>query len=331
MNNTLRELTLSDLHFDDLYELAGALLQKDNSVLTHLKLTHCMIDKERAYVLAAALRSKSLTSLDLEACCIESEGAVVLAAALKDNKTLTSLDLRNNNIGARDAQALVMAFKTNHTLTALYLDESKVSQEQMRKLEKALKLNKAIALIKDNKTPASLDLSWSDIGPEGARALVEALKENDTLTSLYLSDNKIGPEGARALAGVFEKNLTLRNLSILSIWGNDVPNKLDNEIDTKCRLNREREGDLSNIRAKVSGIFGANTLEDAKNPILDGVLDYLDNKSAKSLLEALGKKPKELLFGVKKQQQGQEGPSGKSKEGSSELSSKKKTISILGL
>ena len=180
----------------------------------------------------------------------------------------------------------------------------------------------------DNKNLTSLDLSENFFGLEGVKALAVALKENDTLTSLDLEACCIESEGAIALAGVFEKNLTLRNLSI---WGNDVPNKFYNEIDTKCRLNREREGDLSNIRAKVSGIFGANTLEDAKNPILDGVLDYLDNKSAKSLLEALGKKPKELLFGVKKQQQGQEGPSGKSKEGSSELSSKKKTISILGL
>ena len=40
----------------------------------------------------------------------------------------------------------------------------------------------------------NLDLSYNDLGSEGAKHLSEALKENTTLTNLDLSSNNLGSE-----------------------------------------------------------------------------------------------------------------------------------------
>lgn len=61
----------------------------------------------------------------------------------------------------------------------------------------------------------SLNLSWDDIGAEGAEALTKNLPQN--ITSLYLSGNNIGDEGAKALA----KNLR-QNITSLDLSGNNI-------------------------------------------------------------------------------------------------------------
>ena len=56
---------------------------------------------------------------------------------------------------------------------------------------------------------AQINLSFNDIGPEGAKAVGEALKDNASLTSLSTAYNNISGDGAQQLAAVVLAKPTL--------------------------------------------------------------------------------------------------------------------------
>ncbi|KAI8814434.1 hypothetical protein BJ742DRAFT_864954 [Cladochytrium replicatum] len=62
----------------------------------------------------------------------------------------------------------------------------------------------------------NLDMSWSDIGVNGAKLIAKYLTNNSTLQHLDLGANNIGKEGARALSIALERNSTLQHLDLLS-------------------------------------------------------------------------------------------------------------------
>ena len=69
-------------------------------------------------------------------------------------------------------------------------------------------------MLHHNTTLTTLDLSWNNIGVEGATALGVALHHNTTLTTLNLKYNNIGAEGATALGVALHHNTTLTTLNL---------------------------------------------------------------------------------------------------------------------
>ena len=91
------------------------------------------------------------------------------------------------------------------TLTTLDLSYNNIGDEGAKVIADALK---------GNKTLTTLDLSHNNIEVEGTKALAEALKDNKTLTTLNLSHNEIGDEGAKAIAEALRINTTLTTLNL---------------------------------------------------------------------------------------------------------------------
>jgi Ran GTPase-activating protein (RanGAP) involved in mRNA processing and transport len=65
-----------------------------------------------------------------------------------------------------------------------------------------------------NSSLTTLDLTYNDIGAEGAKALGAALAQNSSLTTLHLSDYSIGAEGAKALGAALAQNSSLTTLHL---------------------------------------------------------------------------------------------------------------------
>lgn len=87
-----------------------------------------------------------------------------------------------------------------------YLDKSRLGDSKIILLVKALE---------KNRTLVSLNLSFNNIGIEGAKAVAEALKTNQTLTSLKLSGHDVGDEGVKAIQVL--NLLTLANLQLRGV------------------------------------------------------------------------------------------------------------------
>ena len=68
------------------------------------------------------------------------------------------------------------------------------------------------AVLKENTTLKSMDLSINQIGDAGAADIAAALKENSTLLRLYLYNNQIGDPGAAAIVAALKENSTLQEL-----------------------------------------------------------------------------------------------------------------------
>jgi len=96
--------------------------------------------------------------------------------------------------------------------------------------------------LKTNTTITTLDLSYNDIGHEGAKALAEALKNNTTITTLDLVGNPIGDEGPKALAEALETNMTITKLDITTVF-----TELQDIINQQCALSTQRALTENNI------------------------------------------------------------------------------------
>ena len=59
-----------------------------------------------------------------------------------------------------------------------------------------------------------LDLSWNEIGAEGAKPLADALRVNGSLTKMSLAWNNLGVEGTKAICEALEQNKTLKELDL---------------------------------------------------------------------------------------------------------------------
>ena len=73
--------------------------------------------------------------------------------------------------------------------------------------------------IKQSSSMTTVDLSWKNIGDDGARALADALKVSCSMTSVNLIGNKIGADGARALADALKVS---RSMTSVDLGGNKI-------------------------------------------------------------------------------------------------------------
>jgi len=93
----------------------------------------------------------------------------------------------------------------------------------------------ASALMDPNTKVKTLDLTWNNIGRDGATAIAEALKSNETLQTLQLTSNCIDDDGATALANALAYNSTLRTLWLpRNMIGNAGATAIAEVLKGKC-------------------------------------------------------------------------------------------------
>src|SRR3989338_5374739 len=85
-----------------------------------------------------------------------------------------------------------------------------------------------------NSSLTYLDLSFNDIGAEGARNLAMVLKSNNTLLHLNLTDNQLFNEGARHLFDSLAFNASLLSLNLVS---NEITSEGINALSSSLTLN----------------------------------------------------------------------------------------------
>jgi Ran GTPase-activating protein (RanGAP) involved in mRNA processing and transport len=170
-------------------------------------------------------RDTSLTSVNLKHSYIGPETAKVIVEVLRQDRTLTTLDLSDNPIDSEAAKTIAEALKHNTILTNLHLGNNQISHESENEMFDYITRNKFLNSKKfkqlQNNDPSliSFDLRNNQIGPEGARMLVEALKCNTVLVSLNFWHNQISYEATKILVEALKHNTTLVSLEF---WGNQI-------------------------------------------------------------------------------------------------------------
>ena len=142
-------------------------------------------------------------------------------------------------------------YDNDTTLTGLDLGYTDLGPEEAKAMADALK---------ENTTLTTLDLNSNNLGPEGAKAMADALKENTTLKRLDLYYNNLGPEGAKAMADALKENTTLTELYL---HDNDIPPEMQKEIDTLLNFNQ----DIAKARAGGTNPIDASQMDLSKTQL----------------------------------------------------------------
>eukprot|EP00802_Teleaulax_amphioxeia_P006385 Tamp_06389.p1 GENE.Tamp_06389~~Tamp_06389.p1 ORF type:complete len:485 (-),score=73.78 Tamp_06389:1270-2562(-) len=207
----------------------------------------------------APARLLNLRSLDLSDNKLSSAGMRQLGNALKaaNASSLTHLDLSRNSFEGLCVEQLAEGLSNCSLLTSLSLSSNKsYGAPGARFLGPVLKKNTALL---------TLDLSCTDLYPEGMAALTEPLRSCVSLTSLNLAENKIGPKGSDCLGALLAnascldhldlslnelgkvggKNVaallsSLTHLGRLSLKHNNIPQNVRKEIQKACAEGNHR-------------------------------------------------------------------------------------------
>ena len=156
---------------------------------------------------------------------IDDSGALAIAKALVQMTSLKILDLQGNPITDNGASALIMTLKGLRVYVTInnsnILNKSNLTfvKESLRLICKGHDEDSLRTALKCCTYLQTLDLSFNDIGLNGAVALAEGLKCCTNLQTLNLSVNSIGSDGAVALA---EGLKCCTNLQTLNLSGNSI-------------------------------------------------------------------------------------------------------------
>jgi Ran GTPase-activating protein (RanGAP) involved in mRNA processing and transport len=180
--------------------------------------THSAMETVRAMT-AVVQQSSSLATFKLHRFELGDAGVVVLAAAVAQSRSLTDLQFNGYQIGYESARVLAAALEQNGRIRNLDLRVSRFGATDVAAL--------APLLASDRCALTSLNVSSSEIDPEGALALSEALRVNRTLTELCLSSVNCSGVGMAALLGALQQNLHSR-LRVLGLSHNT------NSLNASC-------------------------------------------------------------------------------------------------
>eukprot|EP00900_Chrysochromulina_parva_P017261 jgi/Chrpa1/25536/Chrysochromulina_OHIO_Genome00026003-RA len=228
-STTLRKVTLDGF----VLSIAGL------TTATYITLSKKGLGDASGIVIAHLItRNPSLRQLSLYGNKLGDASGCALAVALQTSTTLAQLDLGGNELGAESGRAMVEALKTNTTLHTVTLDGFVLSIAELTLLKNNLDVESATMLakigaergimhsgMKRDQTEVSffnqslqpadailigsdlqfmaaltiLDLSFNNIGDEGAKAIAEALQVNTVLTKLNLKCSSMGEAGQKAV------------------------------------------------------------------------------------------------------------------------------------
>ncbi|MDX1917005.1 MAG: hypothetical protein SFT68_03380 [Rickettsiaceae bacterium] len=134
-----------------------------------------------------------------------------------------------------------------------------------------------------DKSSANLNLYWKEIGPEGAKALVESLQHNNSIKSLNLSGNNLGPEGAKYLEEILSKNRAIVDLNLSDNYlGPESAIAISNVLEKNETITSL---DLSGNNLGPEGLIAIASKLISNNSIV--ILDLNNNAPQEQSFEAL--------------------------------------------
>ena len=128
------------------------------------------------------------------------ENILGLATSLEYNSTLTSLELTGNRIGLPGVKKLFDTLRFFTILHALYLNWNSIGTED-QVFEDYVELFKFLS----ETFLITLDLSYTNIGQIGIRALIEALPASN-ITTLYIAGNGVNDEQKVSIREILDIN-----------------------------------------------------------------------------------------------------------------------------
>ena len=228
-NRTIRELHVSN---NDLGTKGINILAPDiasSPVLEVLDVSYNKLKSKGGSVLAKAIMSSSgstrLRSLNVTCNKIGSTGMQSFAKLLSTNTTLEEFYVGSNNLGFDGACMITSILKVNYKLRILNIADNQIGDNGLEILAH-IDANFGGALVEnETRGPTSLeqlDLSWNNIGDDGATTLASVLEKNSKLSRIDLTGNQICDDGIIAMANSLAYNNTLSELIAgQNKWGTD--------------------------------------------------------------------------------------------------------------
>lgn len=152
----------------------------------------------------ALINNTYLTRLELTACMIRDRGLISLAGALAQNHTLKELIIVSDEFGKDGLQALVNALHVNTTLIELRISQSDLSQDGVTVLGSLLR---APCMLR------SLHLPGNRLGTQ-VREFADSIRTNTNLVELNLSSNGIDDDGIGFIAKALQVNRTIERIDL---------------------------------------------------------------------------------------------------------------------
>lgn len=312
---TLRELDLAQnpLKFSGLKALMDPLVHgHPPSRLHSLNLTKTMLGVQGATAIASLLNhNNSLKTLNLSSNNLGTKGVKILAPAIQSNDSLESLNLSSNKISSKGGNVIAKAIEssTDCNLRILDISSNKIGDAGIQSFAKFLTMDKKLesffagcinigpegalhlaTVLEFNYKLRHLKLQGNEIGPVGAKFLVEGLAKNQStaLEDLDLSYNAIGFEGAADIAQALTKNSKLTHLNLC---GNGIGSGGCRKIAEALKYNLSlRELTLTNNQIENAGAFSL-AMALGKPTCTLSKLDWRDNPIADEGLVALERVP----------------------------------------
>jgi len=172
-------------------------LQKKEQDLCVINFSNCQIGKKKARLIASALTSATgfelTASFDCSNNILKNAGTRILAQALREsNISFILLDLSNNKIGDDGACFLFKSLESQRVLATVNLCCNDIGPAGAKAL---------VEYVEKNPTcPESIDISCNHIGDNGAFDIAEMLpSKSQNIQWLNLCNNSIGIKGTEAL------------------------------------------------------------------------------------------------------------------------------------
>jgi Ran GTPase-activating protein (RanGAP) involved in mRNA processing and transport len=195
-------------------------------------------DEGMKHVATALKENTTLQSLSVQRNLVTAVGMKPVFRALrKHNCTLTTLLLDDNELGGKGTDSLAKMLKVNEVLTELHASDSGLTGRHLRALAEG---------VRANSTLKTLNLSYNDLGKDGAMCLrdmlcepgkgvlqdlravrckitdrdaqriADALMTNKSLMTLNLAENRIKSQGLQYLCAAMQENTTLTSMNVAS-------------------------------------------------------------------------------------------------------------------
>lgn len=148
LNGFIKTFNISGNLFNQGLSLYFPMFLSDNTVLSMLNLSNCMIKSESFQNISEGiLKNKGLEMLDLSKNKIEDAGVIFLAEGLAKNKALKSLDLTTCHIKDNGAAFLANALKGNTMIASVNLKDNSVKDGAGELFVELTRINKNLLFI----------------------------------------------------------------------------------------------------------------------------------------------------------------------------------------
>ena len=195
----------------------------DSSHIVKMDFSGCSLDERGMSIVYRIVKlCKNIKELNLSRNNLGRSG-ITWVAKLLQNTEICFLILTHNGLNDRDMEVFLAALPDSDTILSLDLSYNILGPYVGELMTKYMPVSSI----------RSLNLSHNEIGPEGARHMVEGLQENDSLVELDLSWNYLYDKGMASVADII---LTVPLLRKISLNGNFI-----SEIGAQCLAQSLRE------------------------------------------------------------------------------------------